>query len=996
MACEPRETLIVAANFLVFPEQDFLHRGKQHHSRRNILGNFVNSITRRAGGDSSSKSAARSGGKSSVNGDFQPYTQRSYTPDLTTSGTGGGASNRKSTDLDALCDSFSCLPMDPTGAKAMQHKKMAASISSPNLSKQDSSSSTGSSGRYVHSHPVESVMMHNHGQNHSHHHHHHQHAVNDEAYRSSGRSSQNSSNSSTLKHSKARTSKSGHRPTGSNTSVNSGGFLSLPDRDLVVIDPSEIDEANKSAGNVILVNPPRSPVLSPTDSGGVDLMDLLHTSSSWPAEAGVVADSQNIMDKKTQTPSSLSAASYGNGGLNVGYNTGSSSASSNSTSSTSHYNHNGTATERTNGRSKSFNPLAHFGNSKPGEVPPLSTTRKAARTAAVEAKPATVDVATMTKINAPEGYGTSNGGHGASFGGPAVSPLGRVGDNGFDNTIPGAGLLPRIGSISPESDAGCGSLAPSPMQELPNDPSLGLGSVVEVTLDPLDATAGSMHANAGPGEPLYHGVIRWIGPLPTGGGGGSHRNVMVGVELEEDPNHPTMELSNGTFAGKRLFKCPANRAIFVREGQCSHDRRFQDMPPMSPSISRTTQASSSGSKTDTTMFGKVECPVVKGRIPPLKILKLEDLKLICGMFKGIQGHHNSCYLDATLFAMFTFTSVFDSLLFRPKEPEDNPQYEEVQRVLLEEIVNPLRKNHFVRADRVLKLRELLDQLSSVTGLMSEEKDPEEFLNSLLAQILRADPFLKLSSGLDTFYYQLFVEKDERLNLPSVQQLFEQSFLASNIKLKEVPSCLIIQMPRFGKNFKMYPRILPSQVLDVTDIIEDSPRQCCVCGKVADFECRDCFGKMRNEGLEETAICKNCIDSVHQHNKRINHKPVPLTVPQDFIPMAAHCEVPRLYMELFAVVCIETSHYVAFVKAASGQDAPWCFFDSMADRNGEQNGHNIPKMVPVPDLPHWLTDEGSRALHEEAVNDKMLPEHAKRLLCDAYMCMYQSTDVMMYR
>lgn len=28
------------------------------------------------------------------------------------------------------------------------------------------------------------------------------------------------------------------------------------------------------------------------------------------------------------------------------------------------------------------------------------------------------------------------------------------------------------------------------------------------------------------------------------------------------------------------------------------------------------------------------------------------------------------------------------------------------------------------------------------------------------------------------------------------------------------------MPRFGKDYKMYPRILPSMVLDVTDVIED--------------------------------------------------------------------------------------------------------------------------------------------------------------------------------
>lgn len=135
-------------------------------------------------------------------------------------------------------------------------------------------------------------------------------------------------------------------------------------------------------------------------------------------------------------------------------------------------------------------------------------------------------------------------------------------------------------------------------------------------------------------------------------------------------------------------------------------------------------------------------------------------------------------------------------------------------------MNPLRKNLYVSAGHVMNLRKLLDRLSSVSGLTSEEKDPEEFLNSLLAQILRAEPFLKLNSGQEAFHYQLFVEKDADLTLPTVQQLFEQSFLTSNIKLKEVPSCLIIQMPRFGKSFKMYPRILPSQLLDVTDVIEE--------------------------------------------------------------------------------------------------------------------------------------------------------------------------------
>ena len=50
---------------------------------------------------------------------------------------------------------------------------------------------------------------------------------------------------------------------------------------------------------------------------------------------------------------------------------------------------------------------------------------------------------------------------------------------------------------------------------------------------------------------------------------------------------------------------------------------------------------------------------------------------------------------------------------------------------------------------------------------------------------------------------------------------------------------------------------------------------------------------------------------------------------------------------------------------------------------------------VPDLPRWLDEEGRRGLLA-ITDDKRLPEHARRLLCDGYMCFYQSRDVMMYR
>ena len=61
-----------------------------------------------------------------------------------------------------------------------------------------------------------------------------------------------------------------------------------------------------------------------------------------------------------------------------------------------------------------------------------------------------------------------------------------------------------------------------------------------------------------------------------------------------------------------------------------------------------------------------------------------------GRDKGIQGHHNSCYMDSTLFAMFAFSEAFDGALHRQKRETDVDDYEEAQRILRTEIVNPLR------------------------------------------------------------------------------------------------------------------------------------------------------------------------------------------------------------------------------------------------------------------------------------------------------------------
>lgn len=83
--------------------------------------------------------------------------------------------------------------------------------------------------------------------------------------------------------------------------------------------------------------------------------------------------------------------------------------------------------------------------------------------------------------------------------------------------------------------------------------------------------------------------------------------------------------------------------------------------------------------------------VVAERIPGnfLPPSALDERKFF-GKNKGIQGHHNSCYMDATLFAMFAFSYEFDSALHRPKRSTDISHYSDVQQVLKESVVNPLR------------------------------------------------------------------------------------------------------------------------------------------------------------------------------------------------------------------------------------------------------------------------------------------------------------------
>ncbi|KAM6224474.1 ubiquitin carboxyl-terminal hydrolase CYLD isoform 3-T3 [Rhynchocyon petersi] len=510
-----------------------------------------------------------------------------------------------------------------------------------------------------------------------------------------------------------------------------------------------------------------------------------------------------------------------------------------------------------------------------------------------------------------------------------------------------------------------GELNSAPVQESPplplssgNAHGLEVGSLAEVKENP----------------PFY-GVIRWIGQPP------GLNEVLAGLELEDE----CVGCTDGTFRGTRYFTCALKKALFVKLKSCRPDSRFASLQPVSNQIERCNSLA----------FGGYLSEVVEENTPPK--MEKEGLEIMIGKKKGIQGHYNSCYLDSTLFCLFAFSSVLDTVLLRPKEKNDVEYYSETQGLLRTEIVNPLRIYGYVCATKIMKLRKILEKVEAASGFTSEEKDPEEFLNILFHHILRVEPLLKIRSAgqkvQDCYFYQIFMEKNEKVGVPTIQQLLEWSFINSNLKFAEAPSCLIIQMPRFGKDFKLFKKIFPSLELNITDLLEDTPRQCRICGGLAMYECKECYDDPDISSGKIKQFCKTCNNQVHLHPKRLNHKYNPVSLPKDLPDWDwRHTCIPCQKMELFAVLCIETSHYVAFVKYGK-DDSAWLFFDSMADRDGGQNGFNIPQVTPCPEVGEYL----KMSLEElHSLDSRRIQGCARRLLCDAYMCMYQSPTMSLYK
>ncbi|XP_040888847.1 ubiquitin carboxyl-terminal hydrolase CYLD [Toxotes jaculatrix] len=450
-----------------------------------------------------------------------------------------------------------------------------------------------------------------------------------------------------------------------------------------------------------------------------------------------------------------------------------------------------------------------------------------------------------------------------------------------------------------------------------------------------------------------YGVVRWLG-LPAG-----KTDEWAGIELDYEVNG----CSDGKYGDQRYFTCKESRALFVPVTKCSPDSRFV--------------CSSPGRETPKPTEAPPVPPFEDSEEDASPIPESEVLSLLVGKMKGIQGHINSCYLDATLFSLFSSSVTLDNICQKPADTE------QPTTCTLRKIVNRLRRQGFVPADSVMNFRK---QLGCDT-FQTEEKDPEEFITVLFQEVLCMEPLLKLRSRGETsqgaYTFQIFLEKEQMGQMPTVQQLLDTSCLSGDLKFEEMPSCLMVQMPRFGNKYKMFSHIIPSTELDITDLLYNSPRECFLCGHLAEYECLECLPDRKLQPGRIKQYCTTCNTQVHSHHMRQGHSPKGLEVPAD---VPSDSPLPRHTMQLFAVLCIQTSHYVSFVKYGADPHS-WLFFDSMADRCGnDQSGYNIPEIRACPELGDFLS-ESEEVLAQ--ANPSHTPELVRRLLCDSYMFLYQN-------
>jgi ubiquitin thioesterase CYLD len=315
--------------------------------------------------------------------------------------------------------------------------------------------------------------------------------------------------------------------------------------------------------------------------------------------------------------------------------------------------------------------------------------------------------------------------------------------------------------------------------------------------------------------------------------------------------------------------------------------------------------------------------------------------------------------------MFYCTDIFDGILLGER-PTDNDMALQV-KATLKNIVNQLRSTGYCSGKLVMGFRTALSPVCK--KIKGSFMDAEEFMFNLFEDALHLPQFIQYSTDVSDFITQLLADKGDK-KCTTVQHLLEMTFAKQdNMKFKSTPRpALILQMPRSDADLVHYDAIVPNPKLEISHLTDnDSNPKPCICGEKAVWECEHC---LRAHGEKSgSAYCDNCVhncltDNIHDG---LDHTAKPI-------------RIKATSLDLLAVICIRSSHYVTFVKCGAGPNSPWLFFDSMAAGSCE--------VQHISEMNKWLKQlEEKPGLFKD--RKTKIPGRVRRILTDNHICIYYS-------
>lgn len=278
------------------------------------------------------------------------------------------------------------------------------------------------------------------------------------------------------------------------------------------------------------------------------------------------------------------------------------------------------------------------------------------------------------------------------------------------------------------------------------------------------------------------------------------------------------------------------------------------------------------------------------------------------------------------------------------------------------------------------LQHLRVQLSAATkdpSFEEVEKDPSEFLrvfethfnyaplqtippdqppkadrsNVTTNIICKSSAFPLKRCAIARIVGEMFDANPQGLPWTTIAGIFRNSLAEIPAKLATIPPVLVLVAPRHARSKRSYRFIVPERQIELNQNILQLV--CSDCMKpnhnpdtAGDFYyCSQCHFKQQPPSPTTDATiecyCQSCMTKTYHTG--------PETVANHSLTRVSDV---KHKLNLFAVLCIETAHYVAFVKCQDRdtQQHQWLFFDSMSDR---QLNENIPRVDTVPEFDQWI-------------------------------------------